>query len=102
MEASDHPCDSTEENQSVVTEPSPSSSLPANNNSEEYSDPMGNNSDVLAKGLSTMLSTVIRDFDCRAHETIKSQDQLRFALDRLTRGYFLLSYSLRLVFLLLV
>ncbi|KAI9116530.1 hypothetical protein K1719_012697 [Acacia pycnantha] len=82
METSDHPCDSSGENQSVVTEPSSSSTLQDN---KANSDPKGNSSDVLAKGLSTMLSTIISDFDYRAQETFKSQDQLHFALDRLTR-----------------
>lgn len=98
MEASDHPCDSTEENQSVgipvQTEPPAPSTFHANNVSEAESGPIGKSSDVVAKGLSTMLSTIIRDFDCRAQETFKSQDQLLFALDRLTRGYFPLSHLL--------
>lgn len=89
MNASDPPCDSTEENQSV--------GVPVQtekNDSEAESDPMAKSSDVVAKGLSAMLSTIIRDFDCRAEETFKSQDQLSFALDRLTRGYFSLSLLL--------
>lgn len=53
----------------------------------------------LAKGLSSIMSTVIRDFDSRAEETIRSQDQLSFSIDRLTRGNykvffaFLFNYS---------
>lgn len=43
-------------------------------------------SSEVAKGLSTMLSSVIRDFDSRAEDTIRSQDQLCFALNRLNRG----------------
>lgn len=39
----------------------------------------------LAKGLSSIISTVIRDFDSRAEETIRSQVQLSFSIDRLTR-----------------
>ncbi|XP_021675518.2 uncharacterized protein LOC110661243 isoform X2 [Hevea brasiliensis] len=42
-------------------------------------------SDALAKGLSTMLASLIRDFDSKAQDTLKSQDQLNSALDRLTR-----------------
>ncbi|KAL6998782.1 hypothetical protein U1Q18_000147 [Sarracenia purpurea var. burkii] len=42
-------------------------------------------SSVLAKGLSSMLCSVIRDFDSRAEDTFRSQDQLSFAIDRLTR-----------------
>lgn len=43
-------------------------------------------SSVVARGLSSMISSVIRDFDARAEETVRSQDQLSFAIDRLTRG----------------
>ncbi|KAA8523466.1 hypothetical protein F0562_009889 [Nyssa sinensis] len=39
----------------------------------------------LSRGLSSILSSVIRDFDFRAEETVRSQDQLSFAIDRLTR-----------------
>ncbi|KAE9458410.1 hypothetical protein C3L33_09685, partial [Rhododendron williamsianum] len=42
-------------------------------------------SSVVARGLSSMISSVIRDFDARAEETVRSQDQLSFAIDRLTR-----------------
>ncbi|XP_031116452.1 uncharacterized protein LOC116020108 isoform X1 [Ipomoea triloba] len=35
-------------------------------------------------GLSTLISSVIREFDSRADATSRSQDQLSFALDRLT------------------
>lgn len=42
-------------------------------------------SDSLVKGLSTMLATIIRDFDARAEDTFRSQDQLSCALDRLTK-----------------
>ncbi|KAF7141490.1 hypothetical protein RHSIM_Rhsim06G0238300 [Rhododendron simsii] len=44
-----------------------------------------NSSSVVARGLSSMISSVIRDFDARAEETGRSQDQLSFAIDRLTR-----------------
>ncbi|KAI4333354.1 hypothetical protein L6164_018180 [Bauhinia variegata] len=79
-----------EENDSVIVaeteaEQSSSSNSHRNNESEIDSDGVGPNIDVLAKGLSSVLSTVIRDFDCRAQETLKSQDQLSSAIDRLTR-----------------
>ncbi|XP_015932289.1 uncharacterized protein LOC107458580 [Arachis duranensis] len=48
-------------------------------------DPLERSSEVLAKGLSSMLSSVIKDFDFRARETLGSQDQLSSAIDRLTR-----------------
>ncbi|WOG97913.1 hypothetical protein DCAR_0417254 [Daucus carota subsp. sativus] len=38
----------------------------------------------LAKGLASIISTVITDFDSRAEETIRSQNQLSFSIDRLT------------------
>ncbi|CAL5392221.1 unnamed protein product [Camellia sinensis] len=42
-------------------------------------------SSSVAKGLSSVLSSVITDFDSRAEDTVRSQDQLSFAIDRLTR-----------------
>ncbi|KAK9274978.1 hypothetical protein L1049_022235 [Liquidambar formosana] len=41
--------------------------------------------EALAKGISSMLATLIRDFDSKAEDAVKSQDQLCFAMDRLTR-----------------
>ena len=43
-------------------------------------------SSLVAEALSSMLSSVIRDFDSRAEDAGRSQDQLSFAIDRLTRG----------------
>lgn len=40
----------------------------------------------MAKGLSTFISSVMEDYDSRAEATISSQNQLTFALDRLTGG----------------
>ncbi|GFS45283.1 SNARE-associated protein-like protein [Actinidia rufa] len=42
-------------------------------------------SSSVAEALSSMLSSVIRDFDSRAEDAGRSQDQLSFAIDRLTR-----------------
>ena len=64
-------------------------------------------SESIAKGLSSTLTTVISDFDSRAQDTLKSQDHLSSAIDRLTRGlcfYFFyllvcLSYFVQYVFL---
>ncbi|KAK3033100.1 hypothetical protein RJ639_036459, partial [Escallonia herrerae] len=39
----------------------------------------------LAKGLSSIITSVIKDFDSKAEDTVRSQDQLSFAIDRLTR-----------------
>lgn len=44
------------------------------------------NADTVAKGLSSMLSNIIRDFDSKADDTLKSQSQLSSSLDRLTSG----------------
>ncbi|KAJ0045308.1 hypothetical protein Pint_04982 [Pistacia integerrima] len=42
-------------------------------------------SEALAKALSCMLTSVIKDFDSKAQDTLRSQDQLASAIDRLTR-----------------
>lgn len=42
----------------------------------------------LGKGVSSIISTLITDFDSRAQQTILSQDQLSFSIDRLTGGYY--------------
>ncbi|TKY49346.1 Snapin/Pallidin/Snn1 protein [Spatholobus suberectus] len=68
-----------EENDSVVVETEPSSS-----HGSDGDDSLRQSSDVLAKGLSSMLSSVISDFDCRAQQTVQSQDHLSSAIDRLT------------------
>lgn len=43
-------------------------------------------SNALANGLSSMLMNIMRDFDSKADDTLKSQSQLSFSLDRLTSG----------------
>ncbi|KAE8649780.1 uncharacterized protein LOC101218072 [Cucumis sativus] len=42
------------------------------------------NSNALANGLSSMLINIIRDFDSKADDTLKSQNHLSSSLDRLT------------------
>ncbi|XP_023535159.1 uncharacterized protein LOC111796673 [Cucurbita pepo subsp. pepo] len=42
------------------------------------------NSNALANGLSSMLINIIRDFDSKADDTLKSQSQLSSSLDRIT------------------
>ncbi|XP_031268226.1 uncharacterized protein LOC116126687 [Pistacia vera] len=42
-------------------------------------------SEALPKALSCMLTSVIKDFDSKAQDTLQSQDQLASAIDRLTR-----------------
>ncbi|KAK2971973.1 hypothetical protein RJ640_004993, partial [Escallonia rubra] len=39
----------------------------------------------LAKGLSSIITSVMKDFDSKAEDTVRSQDQLSFSIDRLTR-----------------
>lgn len=41
---------------------------------------------AVADGLSSLISSVMATFDSRAEATARSQDQLAFALDRLTGG----------------
>lgn len=48
----------------------------------------GTSESDLAKGLSSIISSVITDFDSRAQQTILSQHQLSSSIDRLTRGSF--------------
>ncbi|QCD95983.1 Snapin [Vigna unguiculata] len=69
----------TQENDSVVVEAEPSTS-----HAPDGDDPLRQSSEVLARGLSSMLSSVITDFDCRANQTLRSQDHLSSVLDRLT------------------
>ncbi|KAK7243940.1 hypothetical protein RIF29_38754 [Crotalaria pallida] len=74
-----------DQNDSVVVQSEPSSSSSNCHNSEADDACAAKASDVLAKGLSSILSTVIKDFDFRAQQTLNSQDQLSSAIDRLTR-----------------
>lgn len=72
-----------------VVETAPSfSSNPAVETSTAHKEEVHNtikSSDALAKGISSTLSTVIKDFDSKAVDVVKSQDQLCFAIDRLTK-----------------
>lgn len=43
-------------------------------------------SEALARGISSLMTGVIRDLDSKAADTSRSQDQVSCALDRLTRG----------------
>ncbi|KAK2658777.1 hypothetical protein Ddye_005310 [Dipteronia dyeriana] len=52
------------------------------NNSEMM---MTSSDDALGKALSSTLSSVIKDFDSRAQNTLQSQDQLGSAIHRLTQ-----------------
>lgn len=48
----------------------------------------------IAKGLSSIISSVITLFDSRAQQTILSQHQLSSSIDRLTRGNPLFTVSI--------
>lgn len=89
MEASQNHCDSTDEEGSrsvTLQSPDPSNANPQSSESNNKAPAVNGGSDALAKGLSSILATVIRDFDSKAQATLGSQDQLSSALDRLTRG----------------
>lgn len=53
---------------------------------EEVGESTGERSscDALAKGISSMLGSVFRDFDSKAQATLRSQDDLTSSIDRLT------------------
>lgn len=89
METSNNHSDSIDESSQSVTLNSDPNANPQSSESNTNSEPNVNGrSDALAKGLSSMLTTVIRDFDSKAQDTLGSQDQLSSALERLTRGIF--------------
>ncbi|GKV04111.1 hypothetical protein SLE2022_340250 [Rubroshorea leprosula] len=71
--------DATTSDVSCETDPSLSSNRP-----DSQSNHVGS-TDALAKALSSVLVSLIRDFDSKAQNTLDSQDQLDSALDRLTR-----------------
>ncbi|KAE8700244.1 SNARE-associated protein-related isoform 2 [Hibiscus syriacus] len=63
--------------------PSDSSTNPTPNpDSSSNDDP---STDALAKALSFMLTSLVKDFDSKAHDTLASQDLLISSVDRLTR-----------------
>ncbi|KAL5159849.1 hypothetical protein HKD37_15G044102 [Glycine soja] len=68
------------ENDSVVLE----TTEPSSSHGSDGDDHLRQSSDVLAKGLSSMLSSVISDFDFRAQQTLQSQNHLSSVIDRLT------------------
>ncbi|GAA0163067.1 hypothetical protein LIER_43629 [Lithospermum erythrorhizon] len=57
-----------------------------NNNLLNSTSQTSSSSSAIANGLSSLLSSVIKDFDSRAESTINSQDQLGSSLDRLNGG----------------
>lgn len=94
METGDANCDPNDESASVVVVPpnadkreAPESSL-QDGGGGGGGDAAGDRSsgDAVARGISSVLVSVIRDFDSRAQDTLKSQDQLSSSIDRLTSG----------------
>ncbi|XVF19368.1 hypothetical protein REPUB_Repub11eG0104800 [Reevesia pubescens] len=73
----------------VAVEVNPSNSsnnAPPNSDSESNIDLDNTNStEALAKALSSMLTSLIKDFDSKAHDTLASQDLLSSSIDRLSR-----------------
>ncbi|XP_021277907.1 uncharacterized protein LOC110411879 [Herrania umbratica] len=68
---------------SVEVNPANSSPTP---DSQTNNDPGDSDStEALAKALSSMLTSLIKDFDSKAHDTLSSQDLLSSSIDRLTR-----------------
>ncbi|XP_050370364.1 uncharacterized protein LOC126788417 [Argentina anserina] len=61
------------------------SSYPNADQTENQKNKTAMGSEALAKGLSSTLVTIIKDFDSKAQQTFSSQHQLSEALDRLTR-----------------
>lgn len=67
-----------------------SNSVPATTKSPENDEKIANdenvigNPEALAKGISTLLGGVIRDFDSKAEDVSRSQNHLSSAVDRLT------------------
>lgn len=95
METGDANCDPNDESASVVLvvappngdkREAPESSL--QDGGGGGGDAAGDRSsgDAVARGISSVLVSVIRDFDSRAQDTLKSQDQLSSSIDRLTSG----------------
>ncbi|PSR85458.1 Exodeoxyribonuclease 7 large subunit isoform 2 [Actinidia chinensis var. chinensis] len=65
--------------------PQPSATTAVDGDEINACDSSSSSSSSVAEALSSMLSSVIRDFDSRAEDAGRSQDQLSFAIDRLTR-----------------
>ncbi|XP_022732015.1 uncharacterized protein LOC111286363 isoform X3 [Durio zibethinus] len=72
---------------SVEVNPSNSSTKPPPNPDSQSNNDLGNSNstDALAKALSSMLTSLVKDFDSKAHDTLASQDLLSSSIDRLTR-----------------
>ncbi|XWS73635.1 hypothetical protein CRYUN_Cryun02cG0145300 [Craigia yunnanensis] len=72
---------------SVEVNPSTSSNNPPPNPDSQSNNDLGdsNSTEALANALSSMLTSLIKDFDSKAHDTLASQDLLSSSIDRLTR-----------------
>ncbi|EEF48831.1 conserved hypothetical protein [Ricinus communis] len=76
-------CNSTDGMDSAVSDNDATEDNPKGEQSIPKND-IKKSSDALAKALSTMLGSIIRDFDSKAEDTFKSQDLLNSSIDRLT------------------
>lgn len=87
MEIADSHHDSEDETPSVAVASNGQDREPPESSNDDDSGAVGDKSsrDALAKGISSLLSSVIKDFDSRAQDTLRSQDQLNSSIDRLTQ-----------------
>ena len=97
MSEEDIPCKSPyEPRPNPIPNPNPNPS--PNPNPDISNDDENNNSintcESLGTAISSMLGSVIRDFDSRADAVIRSQDHLSLVIDRLTGGPYLNSFYL--------
>ncbi|OMP07389.1 hypothetical protein COLO4_07385 [Corchorus olitorius] len=69
---------------SVEVNPSSSSNPDSQSNNDVPNDDKSS-AEALGKALSSMLTSLIKDFDSKAHDTLSSQDLLSSSIDRLTR-----------------
>ncbi|KAK4753133.1 hypothetical protein SAY87_021931 [Trapa incisa] len=87
MEVSDGLRDSSDETPTVVVASNSQDSELTESSIDDGDGAVGDNSsrDALAKSISSLLSSVIKDFDSRAEGTLRSQDMLNSSIDRLTQ-----------------
>lgn len=90
MEISDGHRDSRDEAPSVVLASNGQGREPPEPSIDDGDGAVGDNNssrDALAKGISSLLSSIIKDFDSRAQDTLRSQDLLNSSIDRLTQRH---------------
>uniref|UniRef100_A0A7N0T099 Biogenesis of lysosome-related organelles complex 1 subunit 7 n=1 Tax=Kalanchoe fedtschenkoi TaxID=63787 RepID=A0A7N0T099_KALFE len=57
----------------------------ANSNPSNVAEPSETSLDDLAKGIASLLTTAFTDFDSKASDAVRSQDNLLFSIHRLTK-----------------